>query len=61
MVQVLNAASGAVLDSRTVTSFSGGQYVIWEISGHVKLRFVPQGSGYSSVSAIFLDRGNPLW
>jgi len=58
IVQVLNATTGAVLDTQTVSTFTGGKYLIWTLRGHVKLRFVPQGGWNSSVSAIFLDIGN---
>jgi hypothetical protein len=34
-IDVLNAVSGSVLDSRTVSSFSSGKYLVWNISGHV--------------------------
>jgi len=59
-VQVLNATTGAVLDSLTVNDFTGGQYLIWTLRGHVKLRFVPLPGSSSSVNAIFLDVGNPF-
>jgi hypothetical protein len=59
-VQVLSATSGAVLDTQTISAFSGGEYLIWTLTGHVKLRFLPQGGWNSSASAVFLDIGNPL-
>jgi len=36
-VDVLDA-SGNVLDSRNVSNFVGGQYLVWNITGHVKIR-----------------------
>jgi YVTN family beta-propeller protein len=47
-VDVLDANTNAVLDSRSVSSFSGGVYLIWNVSGHVKLR-VTYGTGYNAV------------
>ncbi|HMC61300.1 MAG TPA: hypothetical protein VKJ01_19075, partial [Candidatus Solibacter sp.] len=31
-------ANGAVLDTRPVSSFVGGQYLVWNLSGHVTVR-----------------------
>jgi hypothetical protein len=35
--EILDAA-GNVLDTRTVSSFAGGQYLVWNISGRVSIR-----------------------
>ena len=37
-IVVWNAAIGVILDNRNLTAFSNGQYLIWNVSGHVKLR-----------------------
>ena len=34
-------ANNNVLDTRSVTSFTGGQYLVWSIVGHVKIRATP--------------------
>jgi hypothetical protein len=34
-IEVRDAVSGSLLDSRTAASFSGGQYYRWRITGHV--------------------------
>jgi uncharacterized protein (TIGR03437 family) len=36
-VEVLDAI-GNILDRRSVTGFAGGQYLVWNISGHVRFR-----------------------
>ena len=54
-VEVLNPATGAVLDARTVTAFTGGQYWIWEITGPVRLRVTRTGGANAVVSGVFLD------
>jgi hypothetical protein len=51
VVQVVDSATGTVLDSRTVTSFSGGKYLVWNISGNVTLRFINNG-GPTSPNAV---------
>jgi hypothetical protein len=38
-VQILDATN-TVLDTRPVSDFSGGQYLVWNVSGHVTLRIV---------------------
>ena len=54
-VDVLDAATGAVLDSRSVSAFSGGTWMSWDLSGRVKLRVV-NGVGYNAVlSALTFD------
>jgi subtilisin family serine protease len=37
-VQVLNADTNAVLDTRLVSSFTGGQYLVWNVSGRIRIR-----------------------
>ena len=37
-VDVLDPSSGAVLDSRTVSGFGAGEYLLWNVSGPVRLR-----------------------
>lgn len=56
-VEVIDAASNAVLDSRDVTAFTGGQYAVWNLRGHVKLKVIytgPVGLN-ATVSGIFFD------
>jgi hypothetical protein len=56
-IDVVDVATGAVLDSRSLTSYSGGQYLVWNIKGSVKFRVVNTGSTASNavVSGIFFD------
>src|SRR5262249_8074707 len=37
-VDVVDPTSGAVLDSRTLSGFAGGEYLVWSMRGHVQLR-----------------------
>ncbi len=37
-IDVLNAATGAVLDSRTISSFGQGEYLSWTLKGNVTIR-----------------------
>ena len=57
-VEVLDANTNAVLDTRALTSFSGGVYLTWNITGHVKLRFTQTSSAPNAVvSGIFFGAG----
>ncbi|HYL92444.1 MAG TPA: cohesin domain-containing protein, partial [Alphaproteobacteria bacterium] len=37
-IDILDAVSGTVLDSRSVSAFSNGEWVLWNLSGHVTIR-----------------------
>ncbi len=52
-VDVLDAASGTVLDSETLTSFQNGAYLTWNISGHVVLHITNNGYPNAVVSGLF--------
>ena len=54
-VDVIDAATGAVLDTRTVAGFSGGRYLVWTVSGHVTFRLVNTGNPNTVLSAVFFD------
>jgi hypothetical protein len=47
--------NGAVLDSRAVSGFSGGRYLVWNLSGHVTMRITNTGAANSNalLSGIF--------
>ena len=56
---VLDAASGSVLSTRSVTAFGNGQYLVWNLRGHVKIR-VTKTTGFNGVaSGIFFDFAQP--
>ena len=56
-IQVVDASSGAILDTRSVSSFWSGEYLVWNVSGHVTLKITNTGNpnGNSVVSGIFFD------
>ncbi len=37
-VQILDAATGTVLDTETLSSFHGGEYLSWNLSGNVIIK-----------------------
>ena len=44
-IEVLDATTGAVLDTRTGTDFGGGHYWVWDIAGRVRFRITNTGPG----------------
>ncbi|MEW6157142.1 MAG: fibronectin type III domain-containing protein [Verrucomicrobiota bacterium] len=54
-VEVLDTASGAVLNSQTVSSFAGGKYLIWDLKGNVTFRFTRQAGNNAVVMGLFFD------
>jgi hypothetical protein len=52
-IDVLDAVTGAVLDSRTASSFSNGTYLVWNVMGHVKFNVTLTGGANAVLSGIF--------
>ncbi|MBS1819489.1 MAG: S8 family serine peptidase [Acidobacteria bacterium] len=58
-VDVLDAGSGATLDTRLMSGFQNGQYLVWAVSGHVVIRVTNSGGLNAVVSGLFFDGGAP--
>ncbi len=56
-VDILDSSTNNVLDTRTVSSFSGGQYLVWNFSGHVLVRITNLTSPNAVLSGIFFGAG----
>jgi hypothetical protein len=54
-IQITNAATGAVLDTEKVSSFSSGDYLEWAISGHVIITVTKVGGANIVLSGLFFD------
>ena len=52
-IDVLNTATLAVLDSRTLSGFQTGQYLTWRVTGDVILRVTRLGGPNAVVSGLF--------
>jgi hypothetical protein len=55
-INVRDAATNAILDSRTVaagTSFHKGEYLVWNIQGHVKYEIIVTAGSNAVISGIF--------
>ena len=53
MVQITDAATNALLDSRVIANFSGGVYFVWNISGSVKIAVTSILGTNAVVSGVF--------
>ena len=54
-IQITNAATGAVLDTETVSNFSGGVYLDWRVSGDVAITVTRLAGPSAVLSGLFLD------
>src|SRR5262249_39661952 len=54
-VDVLDSNTGQVLSSQQVSSFSGGTYLVWDITGQVTFRFTKQAGPNAVLSAFFFS------
>jgi uncharacterized repeat protein (TIGR01451 family) len=57
-IQILDAGTGTVLDTRNISGFSQGTYVIWNINGHVQI-IVSSTTGNGVVGAVFFGGAAP--
>ena len=54
-VTVVNPQNGNILDTRTEDSFTNGQYLIWNLSGHVQIQLSRLAAYNATVSGLFFD------
>ena len=52
-VDILDAGTNAVLDTRTISSFNGGQYLVWNLHGHVIVKVTLTGGANAVASGLF--------
>ncbi len=57
-IDVIDVASGAVLDSQDANAFIHGKYLIWNIVGHVVFKIKNAGSVNAVISGLFIDPTN---
>jgi glucose/arabinose dehydrogenase len=60
-IEIIDPATGELLDQRKLQTFAESQYISWSIQGHVRFRFTAI-LGHAFVSGFFLDhdQGNGL-
>jgi len=54
---LVDASTGAVLDTRTLTAFTTGQYLVWAVQGHVQIRVTRLAGANAVVSGILIGGG----
>ncbi len=54
-IEIRDASTNALLDTRAVTNFHGGQYWRWTVGGHLVVRIVQTGTANAVVSGLFFD------
>ena len=54
-IELIDAATGVVLDTQSVASFSGGQYRTWAVRGHIRLRVTRIAGESAVISGLFLQ------
>jgi hypothetical protein len=52
-IEAIDSATGAELDTRTISNFADGQYVVWNLRGHVRLRVTRTAGSTAVVSGLF--------
>lgn len=52
-VQITDASTGAVLSTQSVSNFSSGTYLVWNLSGHVKITVTCTGGMNAVASGLF--------
>jgi hypothetical protein len=55
-VEVLDAATGDVLNSQTVSNFGNGAYLVWNVSNNIQIKITNlNGSSNAVLNGLFLD------
>ena len=54
-IEVLDAVTGKVLDTRQISSFNGGVYLTWQVTGNVKFRITRLAGANAVVNGLFID------
>jgi hypothetical protein len=57
-VRIVDPTTNTQLDSKTVSGFSNGIYLIWNVSGHVHINVTTNGGPNSVVSGVFFATAN---
>ena len=52
-VDLVDYATNTLLDSRSISTFNGGEYLVWDIRGHVKIMVNKTGAKSAVVSGLY--------
>jgi hypothetical protein len=56
-IEMRDAATNGVLDTRTLSGFGGGRYLLWNVSGHVVIRVTNLTGPNAVVAGLFFGGG----
>jgi hypothetical protein len=59
-IQIVDIDTGNQLDLRTLSNFSSGAYLVWNISGHVRINVTNTGGANAVVSGVFFGAAAPV-
>ncbi len=54
-ISVTDATSGVVLDSRSISNFTNGEWLLWSLAGHVTMTVTKTGNANAVASGLFFD------
>ena len=58
-IAIRDAASGTLLDTRSLASFSNGEYLVWQVKGHMIVQVTSQNALNAIVNGLFFDSVKP--
>jgi hypothetical protein len=58
-IQISDASSGKVLDTETLSSFHGGVYEEWNVSGHIKITITKRSGTNTILNGLFFSTPTP--
>jgi hypothetical protein len=58
-IAVRDAGTGTLLDTRSLVSFSNGEYLVWQVKGHVIVQVTSQNAANAIVNGLFFDSVKP--
>ncbi len=54
-IQISSASGGAILDTRTISNFQGGEYLQWNVTGNVIIKITRQAGANGVINGLFFD------
>ncbi len=58
-IQVLDGTNGTVLNTQSISNFTNGEYLNWNVSGHVSFVITDVAGVSACVSGLFIGNGSP--
>ena len=59
-IQILDGTTAAVLDTQTLSNFSGGAYLVWNVSGHIRINVTQSAGPNPVVSGVFFGGSSAI-